>query len=254
MFRNKIVSFLSRLGAFLQTLGPVILKPRQLMDIEKLGYTSKKNIEAWSKNSVGVLLDSEKLIIDKYTKQKGKFLVLRSSGGREAQELAKLGFEVSGIEWVEDLIHFARKRAEGAGLNIKYIQGDVFELEKLEEKYDYVILGAGDYSGIISRKLRVEWLRRVKKLLNPNSKVFLNYNLDTVSYNKLDYYVKKLFAYLCLGNFHYQLGDRKITKNLYLHFFSGPEEIASEAEAACLKVLEKDIDTHLSRPWIIISN
>jgi len=223
------------------------------MDVEKRGYASKQSIGAWSKNAEKGLNPSEKYLVENFTNKKGNFLVLKSSSGRESLALAKIGFVVTGIEWVRELIDIANKKAEENGAEITYIQGDVYHLEKLSGTFDYAILSANDYSSIISRKSRIEWLKKLKKILNTTGKAFLNYVSGPPSnLEKRTYGLNKFIAFLTLGNFDYQLGDMATTSRHPLHRFFDHNEVAREAEEAGFKIIATGVAQEKSAPWIVL--
>ena len=52
--------------------------------------------------------------------------------------LAKRGFEVVGIDLSEKAIEYAKKNANENGVNVKFIAMNVKNLNKLDEKFDFV--------------------------------------------------------------------------------------------------------------------
>ena len=60
--------------------------------------------------------------------------------GRDALELARLGFDVVGVDLSPDMIAVARQQAEAEGLNVEFLMGDLSELcrEAGQNRFDAV--------------------------------------------------------------------------------------------------------------------
>lgn len=252
MIRFYMAYFFANLGRFLQGLSPVILRPEQMMAIRKTDYALKHAIERWTTLAEKGLRPVEQSLVERFTNRKGKFLVLESSSGREALPLAKMGFEVTGVEWVEALIGVARERAKACGANIRYLKGDILQLEKLNGSFDYIMLGAGDYSVILSRRSRVAWLGKLKRLLHEKGRVFLSCVIDHPStLDRKLYRLKKAIAFCTWGNREYQLGDRPLTNRNVLHYFADVDEATREAREAGYRVLHT-AQEGLMEVWFVL--
>jgi 2-polyprenyl-3-methyl-5-hydroxy-6-metoxy-1,4-benzoquinol methylase len=53
--------------------------------------------------------------------------------------LASKGFKVLGIDFSERAIKYAKENAKKQKVNVRFLIMDVFELEKLKEKFDFVL-------------------------------------------------------------------------------------------------------------------
>ncbi len=84
--------------------------------------------------------------------------------------LAKKGFEVTGVDISEKAINYAKKNAEDAGVNIKFLVMDVNDLENLNEKFDFVLEWALLHS--IMAPERKKYVENINNLLNKNGKYF----------------------------------------------------------------------------------
>ncbi len=85
--------------------------------------------------------------------------------------LAKRGFEVVGIDLSEKAIEYAKKNANENGVNVKFIAMNVKNLNKLDEKFDFVFEWAFLHC-ITKPKEREEYIEKVSKLLNKGGKYF----------------------------------------------------------------------------------
>ncbi|ASJ16112.1 hypothetical protein A3L04_02975 [Thermococcus chitonophagus] len=71
--------------------------------------------------------------------EKMKILDVGTGTGFLAMRLAELGHEVTGIDISENMIEIAKKKAQKANLQIKFIVGDAESLPFRDEKFDGVI-------------------------------------------------------------------------------------------------------------------
>lgn len=92
--------------------------------------------------------------------------------GLYAQELALRGARVTGIDFSENSIAYARNAAEEQGLDIRYINADYLGLD-LDEKFDLVTLIYCDLCALNPGQ-RVWLLANFKKMLAPGGKVLLD--------------------------------------------------------------------------------
>ncbi len=69
----------------------------------------------------------------------GRALDLGCGTGTNAISLARVGWEVTGVDFSSKAIRKAREKARLAGLQVKFIQADVTDLWMLQEPYDYVL-------------------------------------------------------------------------------------------------------------------
>ncbi|MBT0931629.1 Methyl transferase domain protein [Streptococcus infantarius subsp. infantarius] len=72
-----------------------------------------------------------------FPKDKKKLLELACGTGIQSVRFAKAGFDVTGLDLSEDMLEIARKRAESAGENIEFKQGNMLDLSQAG-KYDLV--------------------------------------------------------------------------------------------------------------------
>jgi 2-polyprenyl-3-methyl-5-hydroxy-6-metoxy-1,4-benzoquinol methylase len=85
--------------------------------------------------------------------------------GRHAIELAKLGFQVTGIDATADFLNIARQKAKEAKINLSFVQLDMRELD-YHEKFDAVINMFAAF-GYFSDEENTQVLERVAKALHP---------------------------------------------------------------------------------------
>ncbi|MHC4181886.1 MAG: class I SAM-dependent methyltransferase [Planctomycetota bacterium] len=213
---------------------PVLfLSPADLMEFSRQSYTRPVHVEIWSRKiclDIG-LRDPEKVALEKMALKEGRILVLASGGGREALSLSQLGFDVTLVDFVPKMIERAMDNARKSGLRISGLVQDMSRLDVSEGAYDMVWLFEGMYSSVPTRKRRIEMLKRIRRAIKPGGFFVCQFLWKTENRDALGvYFLKKLFAYLTLGNFLYENGDVLWKETEFQHLFSSEEEIRAEFE------------------------
>jgi SAM-dependent methyltransferase len=99
----------------------------------------------------------------------GRALDLGCGSGRHSIYLAEKGWEVTGIDLVRDAVLTARKKAAGAGVSARLIQGDATELSKLGVATGQnLIVDAGCFHGLPDR-LRDSYVPEVTRAAADNA-------------------------------------------------------------------------------------
>ena len=113
----------------------------------EFNHFSKLATEWWNKNGIFKILHDIQPIRIKYIQDtlnkkklnKLKILDVGCGGGLVSEGIAKLGANVTGIDFIEENIRVAKKHAKQSKLEINYIVKD-FEKERLTSKYDVIII------------------------------------------------------------------------------------------------------------------
>ncbi len=121
-----------------------------------------------------------KWILDKAGKSNLKILDLGCGPGLYSQLLTKKGHQVTGVDFSEHSIKYAKKTAKENNLEIDYRQQNYLELED-HEKYDLVILIFTDF-GVLSPDDRAILLSNIHRALKPGG-FFL---FDVLNDNQMD--------------------------------------------------------------------
>lgn len=93
-----------------------------------------------------------------------KTLEIGCGEGRDLIYLAKQGFDVLGIDLSKKAINYVKKNLKKAGVLAKFISMDLRELEKLNEKFDFVLEYAVMHH--IRFEDREKYVKNVNNLLN----------------------------------------------------------------------------------------
>jgi SAM-dependent methyltransferase len=113
--------------------------------------------------------------------KKGCLLDLGCGPGLYCEELHRLGFEVTGLDFSASSIAYARAHARENRLPIEYIHADYLEL-KLRQRFDVATLIYGDICVFPDRQ-RDRLISRVHRALKPNG--FFIFDVITPRYKKL---------------------------------------------------------------------
>lgn len=103
-------------------------------------------------------------------KNKGKLLDLGCGQGRDAIVLAKLGFEVTGIDYSKVGIEQLNEIAKKENLHLKGIIADIYEYSNYS-KFDFVLLDSMFHFGKREKKKEIALLKRIIELAKPNTQI-----------------------------------------------------------------------------------
>ncbi len=111
----------------------------------------------------------------------GRALDLGCGFGRASIYLARLGWQVDGVDFVEKAIKQARSRSEQIGVSdrVKFHQAPVTKLDFLEGPYDFA-LDVGCAHGLTDQELQ-EYHRELCRLLKPGAIYLLFAHLNEES-------------------------------------------------------------------------
>lgn len=114
----------------------------------------------------------EREVLERHVRSGGRVLDIGCGAGREALGLARLGFQVVGIDIAPRMIEAARLNAEREGLDLRFRVQSVTELDEPPGSFDGAYWG-GSYHHVPGRALRVETLRRLMRAVAPQGVLVL---------------------------------------------------------------------------------
>jgi len=239
-FRIALGHFVSRLGKFFQSLAVVVMKPADLIELNKEFYSRPKSVETLCGKHANLDLSlNETTLLGKVPINEGKILVLGMGGGRELFPLARMGFEVTGVDFVPEIVKKAKENANRRGLKISTLLQDISELDVPAESFDIVWLTTTSYSEIPTRSKRIKTLKKIKKALCPRGYLACQFFWSSESTFSSHYaeFVRKISSCL-FGNFRYEKGDNLLNNNMrFLHTFSSEDALRSEFEMGGFEVV-----------------
>ncbi|MDI6840939.1 MAG: class I SAM-dependent methyltransferase [bacterium] len=105
-------------------------------------------------------------VLEEYFSRKGRLLYIGSEPGRDCVELAKNGYEVIGIDFVEKYSRCLSKYSRRNGFNDKDICMDAGQLGFKKESFDYVVVEF--YSFLPNRNTQRSFINSIVDILKPN--------------------------------------------------------------------------------------
>jgi 2-polyprenyl-3-methyl-5-hydroxy-6-metoxy-1,4-benzoquinol methylase len=244
--RPRIIfgSFLIRLGSFIQSQALMVMRPNDLVEFGRQTYAREKMIEECTHQALAypILDPDEQALLARLNLTEGRLLLLGVGGGREAIPLAKMGFEVTGADFVPEMVQKAKENAASHGVRIGGIVQEISQIDVPAGFYDVAWLSAAMYSCIPTRGRRVEMLKRIGKALKPGGHFICQFRWATKDGPAhLWELARKVTAFLTLGNLWYEKGD-KLSNNIeFIHAFSREDEVRSEFAEGGFEVIHLHI-------------
>jgi len=230
-WRIKCGRFLLRLASFLQTLPVVVMKPDDLIEFSRQTYFQPQNIQAWAEDTlVDSGLSSQELnLLQEIPIRSGNLLMLGIGGGREAIPLAKMGYQVTGIDFIKELATLAEQNANKRGVQVECLCQEISHLNVPEESFDIVWLSRAMYSSIPTRERRVGMLKTILAALKSGGYFLCQFHMDpSIKLSKRGYFLRKVIATITFGNKKFEPGDSLWFNVEFIHSF--PSEVAVRSE------------------------
>lgn len=165
----------------------------------------------------------------------GRVLVLGCGPGREALVLARRGCAVTGLDREPGMLARARELARAAGLAIEYREGEATAFEVPGEPFDALVVFSGLYNMVQPCARRVALLAACRAHLRPGGRVLLTY-LVAYRWPGVPGAARGKHLLEALNPEH-ERGDQYLL-NESIHVFPEDEDVAAEARAAGLAVVE----------------
>jgi len=241
--RVMIGRFMIRFGKLIQSFAVSVMRPDDLMVFSRQSYAEPKSVEHWTRNTFvnSGLTTGEKALLSKVPVRRGRLLLLDVGGGREAIPLAQMGFDVTGVDFVPQMISRAIDHAARCGLKLTGIVQEKSRLNVPEATYDAAWLSAGMYSSIPTRARRIGLLKRIWAALKPGRYVVCEFQKsDAQAFSRKREFIRRGFTFLTLGNFWYERGDTLWLDQEFIHAFSSEGELRFEVERGGFEVVHMD--------------
>jgi len=217
----------------------MVMRPDDLVEFSRQAYSKSKNIHSFASDDiVDTGLDENELsLLEKITVGDGKLLIIGIGGGREAIPLAQKGFEVTGIDFVSDMITLAEENAKKRGVQISGIIQSIDRLELADYSFDVVWFSKAMYSSVPTRERRLEMLKRIRMALKPHGYLICQFlcNCKETFSPKVEL-MRKTIALFTLGNLRYERGDMLFNHTEFAHSFASEQELMEEFKAGGFEI------------------
>jgi SAM-dependent methyltransferase len=243
--RINVARGLLRLGTFVQSLAIMVMNTDDLVEFSRQSYANPQDNEVWGDDRFvdRGLNEDENDLIAAVPKKTGALLLLGVGGGREAIPLARMGFRVTGVDYVPAMVSKAKENAARRGVSIDGLVQEISRLEVPASAYDVVWLSGFTFSSTPTRVRRIEMVRRIARTLKPGGLFLCNFHLRVGSRpGGKSNFMRRIFAISTLGNLAYEAGDILWNNNEFVHQFSSEDAIRSEFEEGGLSVVHLKTD------------
>lgn len=253
--RIFIGRFLVRLGGFIKSLAVVVMRPEDLIEFSLLSYARRKPIGTFSSDAFieSGLYPPEEKLVDNLKQKGGNLLILGVGGGREVLAFVRMGYLVTGADFLPELVAKAKENASRYGYEFK---GDIQEFSRLDtgaDRYDVVWLSYAMYSSISTREKRINMLRRIWKSLKTGGEFACQFYYDPfVRPKPVVENARKLVGYLSLGNSSYQTGDMILGGLQFIHAFKSEQEVREEFDQTAFRLCYLDLSSSRKRGEAIL--
>jgi SAM-dependent methyltransferase len=252
--RISFSRFLIKLGAFVQSLPVLVMRPDDLVEFSRQSYSKPDDVEGWAEDAlVDSGLGADELdLLTAMPDTTGNLLLLGVGGGREAITLSKMGFRVTGVDFVSAMVERAKQNTARRGVWFEGLVQEISNLDVPINSYDVVWLSRSMYSCVPTRARRVEMVRRIDRSLKPGGFFLCQFHWDPKYHltwkGRL---VRRLIAACTLGNTAYDEGDILWGNIEFLHIFNSEAEIRSELEDGGLSVLRIQTNPNSIRGGVV---
>lgn len=220
-----------RLGRFIQSLALMVMRPDDLIEYSRRSYAKPGSIGAWADPDLIVsgLNPDEMIFWKKIPLRSGRLLLLGLGGGREAIFFGKSGFQVTGVDFVPEMVSTAIQNAAHCGIGFEGITQEISKLTVPAGTYDVVWLSAAMYSSIPTRQRRTAMLKRIRTVIKTDGYFICQFHWDiNKTFSPKAERARKVFAFLTRGNLWYEAGDMLWANQEFIHAFSKEDDLRAE--------------------------
>lgn len=251
--RIAIARFLISAGHFLQHLPVLIMRPKDLQAFSRSTYSSPHIIHMFSEPSCvdSGLTDFESNLASRLCLP-AKLLILGSGGGREAIALAKRGFEVIALDFCPEQLQALHRNAERHGVRIQSLLQEMSRLEVALASFDILWMSSIMYSCLPTANMRRRMVNRFALTLRPGGIFVCQFRYEPERINKTKKEIlRKMLAWITLGNFSYEKGDMVWGDREFIHAFLSEGEVIAEVEPAGFEAINTQLLPNLNSGAIL---
>lgn len=219
-------------GGFIQDLSLAILRPRDIMELDRQAYENPRNYST----EAAELTPEESVAI--HGLAPGEALCVGCGQGREIIGLSRLGFRVTGIDHSPRRIDRARERAAREGIQAELYVRNAVDLPLDGRAFDAVFLLGLVYCLIPTRSARVDLLKKIHASLRPGGSVIFDVVHDETMRPRRGLRWMKLVAHLVGGNTGIEHGDSMVGLH-FMHKVRDLKDVERESREAGFTALEQ---------------
>ena len=224
----------------------MVMSPDDLVEFTRRHYAGSTSIESWVCEDVvsAGLSSREQQLLEHIPIRAGQLLLLGLGGGREAIPFSKMGFDVTGVDFIPEMVERSIKNAEKKNVRIRGIVQDISSLDVPDDMYDVIWLSAAMYSCLPTRKRRVQMLQRARRALKPGGYFACEFQWEhRQPFSSTTTKLHQIVAWITMGNRSYERGDMLWGNAEFMHAFSAESDLIAEFSAAGFQVIWLNIPT-----------
>jgi SAM-dependent methyltransferase len=190
------------------------------------------------------LSHAETIFYGRFLRERDRILLPGCGTGRDLIALKLLGYEVTGLEPVPEVVAMAREHLARRGVSAP-VETGLIQTAKLEGQYDAVIFSNGCYSLLQGASVRTATLRRVAAHLAPAGRILVSYHPARCQ-SALGRWLTRAVSRLSSADWTPEPGDT-FSRDLFVpgliryHHAFQPGEFARECGAAGLAVVADEM-------------
>ena len=237
--RIAIAHLLILLGRFIQSLAIMVMRTNDLIEFGRQTYATKESVEIWGRDDLidSGLTPDEINVLDRIRLSHGRLLILGVGGGREAIALGQWGFDVTGVDFVPELVAKASENCVQRNLRFTGLVQEISRINVPTASFKVVWLGDGIYSSIPTSSRRIDMLKRLKNALTNDGYCICQFFWRRErGLTPLVERLRKLFRILSWGNIYYEEGDTLWQNTEFIHEFSSEQKLRDECKRGGFKV------------------
>ncbi len=211
------------------------LRSDDLIRFSRMTYERPDIRRIWAQDALidEGLNENERDLVARLPQEPGELLLLGMGTGREALCLGRAGFHVTGVDFVEDYLRVAEKKATALGVALTCWLGDISSLKYPADRFDVIWFSGAMYSTIPTRKRRIRLLQRLYASLRPRGVLVCQFHLDpAVHESRPVCLAKKALSLLLLSDGRHESGDLLWRNTEFIHAFKDEAELTLELTAA----------------------
>lgn len=229
--RVKIARLIIHLANFIRSLSLMIMRPDDIFKFVHDSYSRQNIIKIFSEPaSVDSGLDAiEAELLNKIPRDGGPLLLLGIGGGREAIPIARMGFQITGVDYIQEMLDHAKQNLKRHNFDIQCLLQDFSKLNLPENTFEVAWMSTWMYSSVPTRKRRINMLKRVHKALKPDGLFVCQFHLNSeYRPSRIATAIRRIAAWITLGYISYEKGDVLYSNADFFYIFLSADEIKKE--------------------------
>ena len=140
-------------------------------------YGSTQSLAHYSDSARnGGLYPPERAMVERFMAAPATVLDVGCGAGREAFDLTRMGFSVTGVDITPSLVNKAKGTAADLGLNVQFCLGNGRSLDFPDESFDYVLLITQMIHHVPHKTNRQRLLGEARRVLKAEGTILLTYH------------------------------------------------------------------------------